>query len=295
MLFVDGENFAIRALEVAQRRGITLIEGDYYKKDVFAWFPEFPATLNFTEVPSTPIQLQTHAIRAHYYTSLIGDDLALGSVRKTLRARGFHPEVFKKTKGQLKAKGVDISLSKDFLSHAFFNNYEVAVLISGDGDYVPLINEVKRLGKIVYVFSFSNSGLNPELELVSDRYFEMEPFFYDCWNAYSTKTSQLVQDDNNLAVSMPTPLSEEKQKEVETQYSRLNDEEGQALAKIMVVGKMTPQQMSEYLRNERGLPGAPDVLPSIARKTSFITGTFAGHFEINPDLKDVLSRFLELL
>ena len=183
MLFVDGENFTIRAQDVAQRRSLTLIEGDYYRKDVFVWFPEHQATLNFTEIPSTTIQLQKHAIRAHYYTSLVGDDTALMTVRQTLWDRGFHPEVFKKAKGQIKAKGVDIALSKDFLSHAFFNNYEVAVLIAGDGDYIPLISEVKRLGKVVYLLSFSQSGLNSDLKLASDRYFEMEPFFYDCWIA----------------------------------------------------------------------------------------------------------------
>ncbi len=189
MLFVDGENFAIRAQELAQRRSLALIEGDYYKKDVFVWFPEHPATLNLTDIPITPIPLQRHAIRAHYYTSLIGDETGIAAVKRTLWERGFHPEVFKRNKGQAKSKGVDIALSKDFLSHAFFNNYEVAVLISGDGDYVPLINEVKRLGKIVYVFSFSQSGLNPELRLASDRYFEMEPFFYDCWKAYAGKSA----------------------------------------------------------------------------------------------------------
>ena len=187
MLFVDGENFTIRAQAVAQRRGLALIEGDYYKKEVFVWFPEHRATLNFTEIPSTPIQLQKHAIRAHYYTSLIGDDTALMAVRRTLWERGFQPEVFKKTKGQVKAKGVDIALSKDFLSHAFLNNYEAAVLIAGDADYIPLINEVKRLGKVVYLLSFSQSGLNPELKLSSDGFFEMEPFFYDCWKAYAGK------------------------------------------------------------------------------------------------------------
>lgn len=185
MLFVDGENFTIRAQEVAQRRSLQLIEGDYYKKDVFVWFPEYTATLNFTDIESTPIKLQGHAVRAHYYTSVIGDEPALASVSEILWQRGFQPEVFKKPKGQSKAKGVDIALSKDFLSHAFLNNYEVAVLIAGDGDYIPLINEVKRLGKVVYVLAFANSGLNPELRISSDRFFEMEPFFYDTWFAYT--------------------------------------------------------------------------------------------------------------
>src|SRR5437773_5776664 len=108
MLFVDGENFAIRAQEVAQRNVLSLTDGDYYKKDTFVWFPEHRATLNFTNTPSTPIPLQNHAVRAHYYTSLIGDDDAITSVKQTLWDRGFHPAVFKRVKGQAKSKGVDI-------------------------------------------------------------------------------------------------------------------------------------------------------------------------------------------
>ena len=33
----------------------------------------------------------------------------------------------------------------------FEDHYDVAVLIAGDGDYVPLVEEVKSLGKVVYV------------------------------------------------------------------------------------------------------------------------------------------------
>jgi len=47
------------------------------------------------------------------------------------------------------------------LSHAFLNNYDVATLIAGDADYVPLVEEVKRLGKVVYVLFFVSNGLSP--------------------------------------------------------------------------------------------------------------------------------------
>ena len=50
------------------------------------------------------------------------------------------------------------------LSHAFRDNYEVAVLVAGDGDYVPVVQEVQRLGKIVFVWFFENEGLNPNPE-----------------------------------------------------------------------------------------------------------------------------------
>ncbi len=39
MLFVDGENFTIRAQELAERQKITLVEGPYFKRDMFAWVP----------------------------------------------------------------------------------------------------------------------------------------------------------------------------------------------------------------------------------------------------------------
>ena len=45
----------------------------------------------------------------------------------------------------MRAKGVDIALTKDLLSHAFLDNYDAVVLVAGDGDYVPVVEELKRL------------------------------------------------------------------------------------------------------------------------------------------------------
>jgi uncharacterized LabA/DUF88 family protein len=81
----------------------------------------------------------------------VGDDPTLDSVRKQISGLGFNPVVFKRDSDQKKAKGVDIALTKDMLSHAFRDNYQIAVLVAGDGDYVPLVEEVKRLGKLVDV------------------------------------------------------------------------------------------------------------------------------------------------
>jgi uncharacterized LabA/DUF88 family protein len=76
---------------------------------------------------------------------------------------------------------VDIALTKDLLRHAFLGNYDVAVLVAGDGDYVPLVDEVKRLGKVVYVEFFRQSGLSNNLRLAADRFFEMDEFFLHQW------------------------------------------------------------------------------------------------------------------
>jgi uncharacterized LabA/DUF88 family protein len=86
----------------------------------------------------------------------------------------------RKKKGE-KAKGVDIALSKDLLSHAYLDNYDVAVVIAGDGDYIPLLEEVKRRGKVVLGSFFSEEGLNPEFPLACDAFFPIDEIFEARW------------------------------------------------------------------------------------------------------------------
>jgi uncharacterized LabA/DUF88 family protein len=111
----------------------------------------------------------------------VGDDPTLDSVRKQISGLGFNPVVFKRDSDQKKAKGVDIALTKDMLSHAFRDNYQIAVLVAGDGDYVPLVEEVKRLGKLVYVWFFADEGLSPRLRLAADLFFDLTPIFLQEW------------------------------------------------------------------------------------------------------------------
>ena len=87
---------------------------------------------------------------------------------------------FWKEKGR-RSKGVDITLTKDMLGHGYHGNYDVAVLWAGDEDYVPLVNEVKRMGKAVYVVFFERSCLDEELRLASDFCLDVEPMFLDSW------------------------------------------------------------------------------------------------------------------
>src|SRR5579872_5122143 len=136
MLFVDGENLTIRGQKIAETSGITLIEGHEYKRDTYVWFPGFDG---LRKLGNSLPDLEYSPIRSSYYTSLKGSHDGINEVRDALRALKFSPYVFKKEREEVKAKGVDIALTKDMLSHAFLNNYQTAVLMAGDGDYIPLI------------------------------------------------------------------------------------------------------------------------------------------------------------
>lgn len=67
------------------------------------------------------------------------------------------------------------------LSHAFLGNYDAAVLVAGDADYVPLVEEVKRLGKLVHVAFFGSQGLSPELRRSADQFCEIAGDFAAAW------------------------------------------------------------------------------------------------------------------
>lgn len=71
---------------------------------------------------------------------------------------------------------MDITLTRDMLSHAFRDNFDVALRFAGDGDYVPLVEEVKRLGKPVHVCFFQD-GLNGKLRLAADHFTDITELF----------------------------------------------------------------------------------------------------------------------
>lgn len=179
MLFVDGENFTIRAQQFAANEPLVLTAGKHYEKDVFVWLPGLNGRTNPFVEP--PLKLQATGVRAFYCTSVSGDELRMAGIREALWGLGFQPEVFKRDPHAKRSKGVDIALAKDFLCNAFFNNYDVAVLVAGDGDYVPMVNEVKRMGKVVYVAFLYDHGLSPALRLASDECFRLNEFFSKQW------------------------------------------------------------------------------------------------------------------
>ena len=66
-------------------------------------------------------------------------------------------------------KGVDIQLATDMITHSFKDNYDVAILVAGDSDYVGALQAVKDNGKNVEVALFGKERTSMQLRNVSDR------------------------------------------------------------------------------------------------------------------------------
>ena len=164
MVFVDGENLAIRyKAEMGSRAPCNHVT---YVPDVMVWSP-------FASRRSGPEEY----VRRYYYTSTTGDAEARSQIEIKLRESGIEaPRVFTRDKSG-RSKQVDITLTTEMLTHAHRDNFDIAVLVSGDGDYVPLVEAVKAEGKRVALWAPS-SGLSPKLKLAADHYWNISDLLF---------------------------------------------------------------------------------------------------------------------
>lgn len=114
--------------------------------------------------------------RTYYYNAPLtddyGEDLRDGqqrffeSLRRipyvTVRLGRLH----RRHDGSLVEKGIDVAIAVESLSLAYENAFDTALLVSGDGDYVELVEALKRKGKQVECAMFRNQSAGILLEYV---------------------------------------------------------------------------------------------------------------------------------
>ncbi|KTB49243.1 hypothetical protein DEALK_01550 [Dehalogenimonas alkenigignens] len=65
-------------------------------------------------------------------------------------------------------KGVDVMLATDMLTHCFKGNYDTAILVAGDSDFVGALQAVKDYGKHVEAALFGEERTSVPLRKVAD-------------------------------------------------------------------------------------------------------------------------------
>lgn len=167
MIFVDGENLSIRFKSLVETEKMGPLQDHIeYVEDVYVW----SRFLNLRD------QSQCAIIRVFDYTSLRGDDAKITETFDVIKGFGVtDPRVFKK-KSNNRTKRVDITLATDMLNHAYSDNFDIAVLVAGDEDYVPLVQEVKHRGKQVSLW-FLENGLSPDLKRECDSFYDLKAMF----------------------------------------------------------------------------------------------------------------------
>lgn len=182
MVFVDGENFTLRGQDFATTNEIELFPGECWKKDTFLWLPRFSGdTPDFTLRGLMPKGVLPRARRAYYFTAVTGDDDELQRTKLAIRQLAFEPRVFKKLRGT-QSKGVDVSLTTALVSNAYRDNYDVAYLVAGDRDYVPMVEEAQAAGKRVVLVFFEHHGLHTDLRIAADQFIDIGNRFKTAWS-----------------------------------------------------------------------------------------------------------------
>jgi uncharacterized LabA/DUF88 family protein len=79
-------------------------------------------------------------------------------------------------------KGIDIMLTTDLLTHSFKGNYDVAILVAGDSDYVGAVQKVKNNGQNLEVALFGSQATSRPLREVGDRIIDIDGrYLKNCW------------------------------------------------------------------------------------------------------------------
>ena len=147
--------------------------------NIFAWHPKLTQWC-YMDV-----------LRVYFYSRVVGDDQKLAEIRAAIAKTGFNydyekgrggsaqivPVIFKKHAKSHKTRQVDIQITIDMMRFAQNPSIDLLYLVSGDGDYLPVIQEVMRLGNEVYVAALS-SGLSPELPFSVDDFYDFDPIFF---------------------------------------------------------------------------------------------------------------------
>lgn len=163
VLFIDGNNFYY---------GLKSIYGENKKLSNF----------NFVELGNL-LSKNDELIKIFYYNAplLISEDKEkywkqqkfFDKIRKSkiieLRLSRLQKRKIKGTnKFYYVVKGDDINLAAEMVKEAYEGRYDIAILVSGDGDFVPAIKIVQERGKEVYNSYFKQS-MSWELKQICDK------------------------------------------------------------------------------------------------------------------------------
>lgn len=125
----------------------------------------------FYDAVENPIPSKKH----RFFDMLRSNEVTI--VTKELRYKSNSCSFCNKTREKIPyQKGVDVSLVTDTMSLAFEKAYEIAIIVSGDNDFVDAVNFIKSKGLKVWIVSFKNC-LGEDIRRSADRVIILDSIF----------------------------------------------------------------------------------------------------------------------
>ncbi|MDY5627695.1 MAG: NYN domain-containing protein [Clostridia bacterium] len=168
MAFIDYQNFEICKTEYLKSLKVNVFNINFQNlanclNDRISLQPNLMKTFLFAYKPCDEL-LQLDMYRNYYnwlsglrnkpFFEVIEGVQQLRPVNSSIPIDIYDNSTFK-----TKEKGTDINLAVNMLSKAYQNAYDIAILVSGDTDYIPVIKELHNLGKIVVLATFPTQNI----------------------------------------------------------------------------------------------------------------------------------------
>ena len=166
MVFIDGGNFYHGMKELTRRTKVSPIT----------------TIFNYHKLARI-LTKDRRLIRLYYYTGILNEKT---EPEKYLKQKGFLDQIRRtpfctlrlghilKRGDSYVEKGVDVLLTVDLIRLARLNNYDTAILVSGDGDFIEAAKDVQDMGRNIEIAYFP-FDLSMDLRNTCDRYTELTP------------------------------------------------------------------------------------------------------------------------
>lgn len=207
---IIGSSNAARAMSQAKMR-VRAIRGfpDEINGERFGWNPDLQLFWDCELLSNGGLltDLGARVARAIYACSCTGDDDKAHEMRVQLRNYGFEPIVVRELKNLRqkrvstreqyglieKPKGCDIAIATRMVADAAANLYECCFLFTSDADFLPAIEAVRRMGKIVWVFGFASAlpDRSPYL-YVPDRFIDLHSHLEYAWRSNKDQITEAL-------------------------------------------------------------------------------------------------------
>ena len=140
--------------------------------------------------PDITMWSQLDIVRMNYFTSATCDHDEIERLEQTIAGTTFTciggqhlgvarllPHVHKKPNSSRKTKVVDVDLTVAAMRAALTMPVDGILIATGDGDYLPLLDEITRSSKQAYLAAFS-SGLEPSLKTRVEQFIDLDQVFF---------------------------------------------------------------------------------------------------------------------
>jgi len=186
MVFIDQLNFYISSKKYYAALGLDIPKLDYTKIpcEIVKRIPDAKHIKTFVFAPK-PDKLLMQLPSWENYTSwldMLNNKNYFEIIKSEYQARPVNGaiDVFDRSSYYLEEKGTDVQLAAQMLTKAFHNSLDIAVLVSGDTDYLPVLDVLNSIGKLSVIAAVEGQNLSRYSGFVDEKIVMDKAFFENC-------------------------------------------------------------------------------------------------------------------